>query len=134
MTAAKLLAGISRASLKPNWLALKVCVPSSRMVTALSIPTGGLFICPIVTVATIGVDDSNPAVSLATTLKALATAPFCAVVAGVQYALCVLSTTLLLTSSQGVAVSAVLPILSVPDAMDLTTKAFTVPSTSASLP
>ena len=43
MTAAKLLAGISRASLKPNWLALKVCVPSSEMVTVLSAPAGASF-------------------------------------------------------------------------------------------
>ena len=88
----------------------------------------------MVTVATIGVVDSSPLASLATTLKALATEPFCAVVAGVQYALWVLSITLLVAAFQAVAVSALLPILSKPLATDLTINALTLPSTSTSLP
>ncbi len=80
-----------------------------------------------------GVADSRPALSLATTVKALSAEPN-TFAPGVQNARCVASTVLLVSASQAVAEVASAPMRRLPELTALTTMAVTVPSTSASLP
>ena len=76
--------------------------------------------------------DSAPLLSLTTTVKAFSV-PL-ALDAAVQYAWCDASTVSLVPATHTVAVPALVPISKVPLLTALTTKAATVPSTSASFP
>ena len=94
--------------------------------------TGASLTAVTLTVAVIAVVDSAPSLSLATAVKALSK-PL-ASEAGVQYALLIASTLALVLAFQAVAFAELVPILSMPEVTDLTTKAVTLPSTSDSLP
>ena len=102
------------------------------MVSVLLVPVGTSLTAATVTVAVIAEADSAPLLSLATAVKALSV-PL-ALVAGVQYALLMVSTVALVLAFQAWALAAFAPIFRVPEATDLITKLVTVPSTSASSP